>query len=165
MPWCLFLLLLQKARLRPTRNLLQHAIALSYVQQANFDLRGALTSLKEAVQLDPENALAWTRLSELWLSFGEVDKALKAAQKAAALNPNLSRTQAVMGFAYLTQVRTRESKETFEKAIQLDQGDSLPRLGLGLAKIRDGDLANGRRELEVAASLDPNNSLDSKLPG
>ena len=134
-------------------------VALSYVQQANFDLRGALTSLKEAVQLDPENALAWARLSELWLSFGEVDKALKAAQKAAALNPNLSRTQAVMGFAYLTQVRTRESKETFEKAIQLDQGDSLPRLGLGLAKIRDGDLANGRRELEVAASLDPNNSL------
>ena len=134
-------------------------VALSYVQQANFDLRGALTSLKEAVQLDPENSLAWARLSELWLSFGEVDKALKAAQKAAALNPNLSRTQAVMGFAYLTQVRTRESKETFEKAIQLDQGDSLPRLGLGLAKIRDGDLANGRRELEVAASLDPNNSL------
>ena len=109
--------------------------------------------------MEPDNALAWARLSELWLSFGERNEALKAAQKATALNPNLSRTQTVLGFAYLSQVKTRESKEAFEKAIQLDQGDPLPRLGLGLARIRDGDLANGRKEVEVAASLDPNNSL------
>ncbi|MGH8478987.1 MAG: TonB-dependent receptor domain-containing protein, partial [Gammaproteobacteria bacterium] len=31
--------------------------------------------------------------------------------------------------------------------------------GLGLAKIRDGDLDAGTREIETAASLDPNNSL------
>jgi tetratricopeptide (TPR) repeat protein len=64
-----------------------------------------------------------------------------------------------LGFAYLTQVKTTESKAAFEKAIALDQADSLPRLGLGLAKIRDGDLEAGGREIEFAASLDPNNSL------
>ncbi len=64
-----------------------------------------------------------------------------------------------MGFAYLTQVKTKESKKAFEKAIELDQADSLPRLGLGLAKIREGDLKEGGREIEIAASLDPNNSL------
>src|SRR5206468_10596056 len=36
---------------------------------------------------------------------------------------------------------------------------ALPRLGLGLAKIRDGNLEEGGRDLEVAASLDPNNSI------
>jgi tetratricopeptide (TPR) repeat protein len=41
----------------------------------------------------------------------------------------------------------------------LDQADYLPRLGLGLARIREGDLEEGRREIEIAASLDPNNSL------
>ena len=30
---------------------------------------------------------------------------------------------------------------------------------MGLAKIRDGDLDEGTREIETAASLDPNNSL------
>jgi Tfp pilus assembly protein PilF len=35
----------------------------------------------------------------------------------------------------------------------------LRRLELGLAKIREGDLHEGRREIEVAASLDPNNSI------
>ena len=90
-------------------------IALSYAQQANFDLEGALNCLKEAVQLSPENALAWARLAELRLSFAELDEALEAAQKAVALNPNLSRTQTVLGFAYLTKVKTTESKDAFEK--------------------------------------------------
>jgi len=79
-----------------------------------------------------------------------------------------------LGFAYLTQVKTRQSKEAFQKAIELDQADPMPRLGLGLAKIREGGwpkwepdfwkmvdkgLLEGTRELEIAASLDPDNSL------
>jgi hypothetical protein len=47
----------------------------------------------------------------------------------------------------------------FEKAITLDQAAPLPRLGLGLAKIRKGDLDEGGREIEIAAGLDSGNSL------
>jgi tetratricopeptide (TPR) repeat protein len=35
----------------------------------------------------------------------------------------------------------------------------LPRLGLGLAKIRESNLTEGAREIEIAASLDPNSAL------
>ncbi len=134
-------------------------VALSYAQQADFNLQGALANLKEAVELGPKNALAWSRLSELWLSFGDLDKALEAAKEAVVLNPNIARTQTVLGFSYLTQIKIRDAKNAFEKAIKLDQAAPLPRLGLGLAKIRDGDLNEGREEIEIAASLDPDNSL------
>jgi tetratricopeptide (TPR) repeat protein len=149
-------------------------IALSYAQQANFNLEGARASLQEAVKLSPENALAWARLAEVWLMFGELNKSLDAAQRAVSLNPNLSRTQTVLGFAYLTQVKIKDSKRAFEKAIELDQADPMPRLGLGLAKIREGGwprwepdfwkivdkgLVEGTREIEIAVSLDPDNSL------
>ena len=134
-------------------------IAMSYAQQAGFDLEGARASVEEAVKLDPNDALAWARLAELWSSFGRLGKALDAAQKAVALDPNLARTQMVLGFAYLTQVKTTESRAAFEKAIEFDQADPLSRLGLGLAIIRDGDLQAGGREIEIAASLDPNNSI------
>ncbi|NWG03182.1 MAG: TonB-dependent receptor [Syntrophaceae bacterium] len=149
-------------------------IALSYAQQANFDLEGARASLEEAVKLNPENALAWARLAEVWLMFAELNKGLNAAQKAVSLNPDLSRTQTVLGFAYLTQVKVKDSKRAFERAIELDQADPLPRLGLGLAKIREGGfpkwdkdlmkmidsgLKEGTRDLEIAVSLDPDNSL------
>ncbi len=65
----------------------------------------------------------------------------------------------MLGFAYLTQVKIPESRAAFEKAIALDSADPLPRLGLGLAKIRKGDLNAGRQEIEIAASLDVNNAL------
>src|SRR5512143_2678433 len=110
-------------------------IALSYAQQAQFDLPGALRSLEEAVKAEPGNALAWARLAELQQSFGELDKSLASAKKAESLRPDLSRTQTVLGFAYLTQVNTSEATKAFGKAIKLDDADPLPRLGLGLAKI------------------------------
>jgi len=134
-------------------------IAISYAQQAHFDLKGALGSLEEAVKLAPGNALAWARLAELQQSFGYLDKSLDAAKKAVALNPDLSRTQTVLGFSHLTRIETKEAQGAFEKAIKLDDADPLPRLGIGLAKIRDGGLEEGRREIEIAMSLDPNNSL------
>jgi tetratricopeptide (TPR) repeat protein len=134
-------------------------IALSYALQANFNLRQALNSLKEAIRFQPESALAWARLAELRLSFGELNKTLKTADKAVALNPHLARTQTVLGFAYLSQIKTKLAKQSFQRAIEIDQADPLPRLGLGLAKIREGDLAEGRGEIEIASSLDPNNSL------
>ena len=134
-------------------------IALSYAQQAGFDLPGALKSVEEAVKLGPENALAWARLAELRQSFGRLDEALDAAKKAEAANPALSRTQTVLGFSYLLRVETKKAKAAFEKAITQDDADPLPRLGLGLAKIREGDLEEGRREIEIATSLDPDNSL------
>ena len=36
-------------------------IALSYAQQANFDLKGARETLLEATAKQPENALAWSQ--------------------------------------------------------------------------------------------------------
>jgi len=134
-------------------------IALSYAQQAHFDLDGALESVREAVHLDPENALAWARLSELWLSVGDLDQSLHAAQRAADIHPDLARTQSVLGFACLTQIKLEESRNAFTKAIALDTADPQPRLGLGLAVIREGNLEEGRRQIEISTALDPNNAL------
>jgi tetratricopeptide (TPR) repeat protein len=134
-------------------------IALSYAQQALFDLEGARATLEAAADRHPDNALVWARLSELHLSFGDLGEALDAARMSAEHEPNLVRSQTVLGYAYLTQVRTREAREAFQKAIALDQGDPVPRLGLGLVMIRDGHLSEGRREIEVASSLDPGSSV------
>ncbi len=134
-------------------------LALSYAQQAAFDIDAALASVKQAVTLDPQNALIWARLSELHMSVGELEQALESAQEAVNLNPTIAKTQTVLGFAYLLQISTREAQSIFREAILLDQTDPMPRLGLGLALIREGQLEAGRIQLEIAASLDPGNSL------
>lgn len=134
-------------------------IALSYARQANFDLAGAISSINNALRLEPDNVFAWARLSELHLSIGNITGAMQSASKAVELSPGLSHTQTILGFAYLSMENINDAKSAFEKAITMDQADPLPRLGLGLAEIREGNLDSGRKEIGIAASLNPNNSL------
>ena len=140
-------------------------LANAYVQQAFFNLDDALLSVQSATKKDPDNALAWSRLSELYLARGERTNGLSAAQRAADIQPELAHTQTVLGFAYLAQIKTEQAKKAFAKAITLDSAAPMARLGMGLAKIRDGQLAEGRGEIEIAACLDSGNALISSYLG
>ena len=138
-------------------------LALSYAQQAHFNVGAALKTLQTATQnsdgTETGNALIWSRLAEVYLMHGELDNALTAAKKANKLNPNIGRTHTVLGFAYLTRIKIQQATTSFNNAIEKDQADPLARLGLGLAIIRQGNLEDGRREIEYATTLDPNNAL------
>jgi lipoprotein NlpI len=134
-------------------------IALSYAQQAHFRLDAARDTLLLATAEQPQDALAWARLSELWLMLGVRDRAREAAERAVTLAPDLERARVVLGFADLAEFRTEEAKEAFTRAVALDSADPLPRLGRGLALIHEGALQRGRREIEVAAGLDSGNAL------
>jgi outer membrane receptor protein involved in Fe transport len=65
----------------------------------------------------------------------------------------------VLGFAYLARVDTALARASFTEAIRLDSAAPLPRLGLGLALIRDGELTAGREQIDIAVILDPGNAL------
>jgi tetratricopeptide (TPR) repeat protein len=134
-------------------------IALSYAQQAEFQIPAARDTLLQAVQQQPEDALAWARLSELQLMLGDRESASESAGKAASLAPDLERAQITRGFAALAEFRNSEAKSAFKRAIELDSADPLPHLGLGLARISAGDLEQGGRDIEVAIGLDSNNAL------
>lgn len=134
-------------------------IALSYAQQAHFDLEAALASSRKAVALAPEDAYAQARLAELLLSTGDLKGAVNAAQRSVDLNAGLSLGQSMLGFAHLTRIELEPARAAFQQAASLDQSDPMPHLGLGLALIRGGELEQGRRELEVATLLDPQNAL------
>lgn len=134
-------------------------IALSYAQQADFRIENARDTLLAAVAKHPEDALAWARLSELWLALGNRREATAAAEKAVKLQPGLGRTQNVLGFAALSEIKTVQAQTAFEQAIALESADPLAHLGLGLAYIRQGRLQDGRSELETAVALDSNNAL------
>jgi tetratricopeptide (TPR) repeat protein len=150
-------LALRAVELGPTSS--SALIALSYAQQAGFDLDGARESLRKAVRVQPADALAWARLAEMELSHGRLGKAVDAARQSVALDPELAHGQTILGFAFLTEVRISDSKQAFQTAIRLAPADPMPRLGLGLALIREGSLEDGRREIEIAAILDPERSL------
>jgi len=144
-------------------------LALSYALQAGFELEEARDELIGVLPSDakadrPEHVLALAHLAELWLSLGYVGKALDAANRAVALerDPDTvrrARPHIVLGFVELARVRTSQARVAFERAIELESANPLAHLGLGLAKIREGDLRAGRHDLETAAALDVHDAI------
>ena len=115
-------------------------LAMSYAQQANFDLEAALESALKAESLQSGSALAHARAAELHLSLGDSHRAEVAARAAIASNPAESHAHSMLGFVHLAQIETEAARADFEAAIERDSFSALPRLGLGLAMIRDGEL-------------------------
>jgi len=122
-------------------------LALSYAQQARFDIDGARGSVRKAVALDERNALARARLAELDMSMGNLDAAVAEATRGVELDPRSAKARSVLGFASLARIDTAAARSAFEEAIRLDDTDPVHRLGLGLAMIRDGDLEAGREQI------------------
>jgi tetratricopeptide (TPR) repeat protein len=134
-------------------------MALSYAQQAQFELEPALASAQKAAQLAPASGLAQARVAELLMSLGRIREAERAARQAVAADPKQSRGYIVLGFVQLAQINIRSARQSFNRAIELDSTDPWPRLGLGLVTIRSGNLEEGRQQIEIAVVLDPTNAL------
>jgi tetratricopeptide (TPR) repeat protein len=134
-------------------------LALSYAQQASFELEDALGSAQRAQSMKPDSSLLHARVAELLLSLGNPEAAEQAARSAVRANPSESAAHTILGFVHLAEIDTEAARKDFHVAIELDSFNALPRLGVGLAMIRDGNLMGGREQIEIAVALDPSNAL------
>lgn len=134
-------------------------VAQSYVKQAQFDIAGAMALANEAAERAQGSALAWARVAELGLTMGRTRAAQEAVDKAIRLDPTLSRAQAILGFIRLQALDRAGAEVRFRHAVDLDQADPLPHLGLSLVQHRAGAVASAREEMELAVTLDPANAL------
>jgi tetratricopeptide (TPR) repeat protein len=144
-------------------------LALAAALQANLQLDAARDELRQVVADQPDDAQAWARLAELQLSLGEVGEARDAAARAVALtgtvcagehpDPARARVHAVDGFVALARLDLAAATAAFDCAVKADPGEALARLGNGLARIRDGHLAEGREQIEIAVALSPDDAI------
>ncbi len=134
-------------------------IALSYIYETQFKLEKALSSLKKATQLNNLDALAWSRRAQIEIALGQFDLALNAAQRAVEIDGDLTIAQSVLGYSHLFHNDSTEALKLFTAAVLKTPQAPLARFGLGITKIRLGDLDEGSKEIERAVSLDLNNAV------
>jgi tetratricopeptide (TPR) repeat protein len=134
-------------------------LALSYAEQASFDLPAARAAMDRALAADPGNGVLRARLAELLLALGDFDAAQAAADRAVQDAPRAALAQRAQGFAALLRIDLESARAAFLRALALDPADPPAHLGLGLTEIRSGRLAAGREQIETAVSLDPLQSL------
>ncbi len=130
------------------------SIAASYVHQAKGDLTGALEFAQSAAKVAPNDPYALARLAEVQMIIGDRRAALATANQTLAIE-RLPLALFVAGLAELAASHYEKAEALFEEAIALDDEAPLPRLGLGLARIRQGHTSAGTWEIERAVILDP----------
>ena len=134
-------------------------IAESYYLQSQANLPDALKAAERATEIDPEFGFAWTRVAELHFSFGRVPQARAALEKGVQLAPRNPAAHTLLGFLFAAENKIKEAKGAFENAMAIDGALGNAWLGRGLCLIRQGHDEEGRRDLQVAAALEPNRAF------
>ena len=134
-------------------------MAESYYQQSRSDLDSALAAAKKATELAPDFGFGWEQVAELQFSFGRTPQALDVLEKALALSPRNAQALALQGFLLSAQNRIGKARACFDEAIALDGALGNAWLGRGLCSIRKGRDVDGRADLQMAATLEPNRSI------
>ncbi|HEY1476668.1 MAG TPA: TonB-dependent receptor, partial [Chthoniobacterales bacterium] len=134
-------------------------IAESYYRQSKADLPGALEAAQRATAIDSSFGFAWTRVAELQFSFGRIPQSKDALEKGLSLSSRNPAAHSLRGFLFRAENRINTAKGAFEEAMAIDGALGDAWLGHGLCLIRQGEAEAGRRDLQVAAALEPNRSF------
>jgi len=134
-------------------------LAESYYQQSRSKLPEALEAARRATEKSPTFGLAWARVAELEFSFGRTRTAQGALDKALELAPANAQAVALGGFLLAAQNQVPTAFTWFDRAIALDGGLGNGWLGRGLCKIHHGKLNEGKDDLQVAATVEPQRAL------
>jgi TolB-like protein/Tfp pilus assembly protein PilF len=136
--------------------------------EARNDFEKAISSYEQAVELDPNFALAWARLSRghalLYLrepgdfTAARRDTAKSALDRAQELQPDSPETLLALGYYQYWVMRDYQlAKTTFKRVQKMLPGSSDALMGLGGVSGREGHWDQSVAYWEQALALDPRN--------
>ena len=134
-------------------------LAESYYQQSQSKLEPALSAAWSAVAKSPQFGFAWERVAELEFGFGHTADAVTALEMSLHLAPRNAQALALKGFLLSAESKIAEAMTYFERAIEADGALSNGWLGRGLCRIRQGKNEEGRMDLQMAATLEPQRAV------
>ncbi|MGE3308661.1 MAG: FecR domain-containing protein [Limisphaerales bacterium] len=130
-------------------------LARSYLLQSQARLDLALDAARTARELAPLFGPAALRVAELELAHENRRLALAALDSGLSLAPDSAPGHALRGFVALATFQPRDAVPAFDHAIELDSSLGQAWLGRALAFGQLGRPEQARRELQIAAALEP----------
>ncbi len=124
---------------------------------ADRQLSVGLSSLKEAVQLDPDNPIFHNALGVLLLDLRKPAEAEVEFQKAVGLDPNYAEAHHNLGLSFAEQGRYEQAIAAYRKALSLPVYPT-PEVGyynLGRAYAQVNKLREAEEALRTAIQLEP----------
>ena len=110
----------------------RHYFDLGRQQKKAGDLTSAIASFKRAIQLQPNNFVAYNNLGNIFQSKGETDKAIVAWQKAALIKPDNAFVHNNLGQIWQLEAKPELALEAYKKAIAVKPDFALAYLNLAM---------------------------------
>jgi TolB-like protein len=128
------------------------------------DYRKAIDYFDQAIQLDPNYALAYAERSEVWTVMGDLtgqrstafSKARSDAEKAVAIAPSLAEAHAALGWVRaFTEWKFAEGLSELQRAKELSPANPTANDLLARAIVYTGRMEEAERQARQAVELDP----------
>ncbi|WP_341526003.1 tetratricopeptide repeat protein [Nostoc sp. UHCC 0302] len=115
----------------------------------------AVEDLTQAIELDPQNALAYNRRGDAYYQLGDYEKAQADSSQAILLNPQDDNAYYDRGFSFYELGKYKEAIRDYTEAIKLNLKNPYTYYGRGLAysKLKDNKRAIG--DFSKAIALKP----------
>src|SRR6266478_5274797 len=134
------------------------------VRRNTEDYRKAIDYFDQAIQLDPNYALAYAERSEVWTVMGDLtgqrstafSKARSDAEKAVAIAPSLAEAHAALGWVRaFTEWKFAEGLSELQRAKELSPANPTANDLLARVIVYTGRMEEAERQARQAVELDP----------
>ncbi|HKJ15960.1 MAG TPA: TIR domain-containing protein, partial [Xanthomonadales bacterium] len=126
------------------------------------NLETAISKYQEAIEADPEFALAYARLAEalrmqyaLTRDKAKLQEAMSNINRALSMNPDLAPIQTVLGRIQITQGNMGLAQNALEQAVSIDPNDPTANSALARLYERLGRMEDAEASFQKSVSLDP----------
>ncbi|MDD4890767.1 MAG: tetratricopeptide repeat protein [Phycisphaerae bacterium] len=123
-----------------------------YVDGGNLEL--ALEELSRAVEINPNMALAYSKMAGIYKTRGQMNEACQSYEKAVQLDPKSLRDLVELGGVYQALNRLADAVRVYVRAIALQPTDYQAHFELGTLYFRLNRLAEAEQAFQKCIELD-----------
>jgi len=113
----------------------------------------AIKAIKEAVRIEPDDAVTQFFIGAAYLKAGEPGNAIQSFQQAIRINPDFAEAHCKLGSAYAVLERKQEALEAFQEAIRVNPDYTDAHYFLGRVYVELGDISSALQEYRALKSL------------
>lgn len=120
-------------------------------------LHEAIIELRNVIQLDPNNDMAYHELGEIYVKLKDVENSFRQFHHAVVINPDNLKAHLRLGQIYIVAKKTKMAREAATLVLSRSPDDVEGLLLLSGVQIQERNLNSAMLTLEKAASIAPDN--------
>jgi tetratricopeptide (TPR) repeat protein len=131
----------------------------SSAYEANKDTDRAVTTLRQAILLDPQNVNLYLDFANICYAHGSFKVGIDVINDGLALQPNAAPLYFARGVLYVQRSEYEKGEADFEKAYELDPNQSLSVAAQGMAAAEQHDINRALQKIHDSLEKKPNDPI------